>query len=253
MHVSCQLIIVAIIYSYYNILAIESNTCDCDVLQVNDSSGVISYQNFTKQSGTLDNKPFYFSLKKGVIYSKDEQWSYAIYDDSKGFVELKTYPKTFFSLESICNNETWTLGWPNKVHTRCLKDNSKNTCSAIREFTVNVNIGDQKQINVQARDPCKFPFVYENVKYKSCTRKGHKFWCATSVNSTQLSTNHYPESWGYCNDFYPKEERSDEVAVKSLHSGLVVGILVSVLLILAFIIGYICIKKRKNITPESGK
>ena len=111
MHVSCQLIIVAIIYSYYSILAIESNTCDCDVLQVNDSSGVIGYQNFTKQSGTLDNKPFYFSLKKGLIYSNSGQWSYAIYDE---FGELKTY----FSLESICKNATWTLGWPNKVHQR---------------------------------------------------------------------------------------------------------------------------------------
>ena len=96
MHVSCQLIIVAIIYSCYNILAIESNTCDCDVLQVNDSSGVIGYQNFTKQSGTLDNKPFYFSLKKGLIYSNNGQWSYAIYDD---YGELKTYPKTYFSPE----------------------------------------------------------------------------------------------------------------------------------------------------------
>ena len=135
MHVSCQLIIVAIIYSYYSILAIESNTCDCDVLQVNDSSGVIGYQNFTKQSGTLDNKPFYFSLKKGLIYSNWSKWSYAIYDD---YGELKTYPKTNFSLESICKNATWTFGWSNNVHTRCLKDNSKSTCSATREFTVNV-------------------------------------------------------------------------------------------------------------------
>ena len=47
--------------------------------------------------------------------------------------------------------------------------------------------------------------------------------------------------------------KADEVAVKSWHIGLVVGIFVCVLLIIGFIIGYICIKKRKNITPESGK
>ena len=96
MHVSCQLIIVAIIYLCYSIIFIESKVCECDVLQVKEPSGVIGYQNFTKQSGTLDNKPFYFSLQKGLIYSNYSQWSYAIYDD---YGELKTYPKTYFSPE----------------------------------------------------------------------------------------------------------------------------------------------------------
>ena len=105
-------------------------------------------------------------------------------------------------------------------------------------------MGDNKQINVQARDPCKFPFIYENVTYNSCTKKDHKFWCATSVNST----NHYQKSWGYCNDFCPKEERT----IKSWQLGLMVGILVC-FLIIGIIICYICIKKKKAVTPENPK
>ena len=88
MHVSCRLIIVAIIYSCYNILAIKSNTCDCDILEVNESNGPIGYQNFTMQSGTLYDKPFYISMKQHVIYWNNvDHWCYAYdFHSSQGAV-----------------------------------------------------------------------------------------------------------------------------------------------------------------------
>ena len=106
MHISCQLIIVAIIYLCYNILAIESNTCDCDVLEVNEPNGTIGHQNFTKQSGTLHEKPFYVSMKQHVIYWNVDQWCYAFQFFPQGVCYL--YGKDIFSLESVCKNPNWT-------------------------------------------------------------------------------------------------------------------------------------------------
>ena len=47
--------------------------------------------------------------------------------------------------------------------------------------------------------------------------------------------------------------KANEVTVKSWHIELVIGILVSVLLIMGFIIGYIYIKKKKGVTPKNAK
>ena len=85
-----------------------------------------------------------------------------------------------------------------------------------------MTIDDYKQIKLKAKDSCKFPFIYKNVTYKACAKKGEESWCATTVNST----NHYQGIWGYCNDFCPKEEgtlKSDEVAVKSWKIRLIAG------------------------------
>ena len=67
MHISCQLIIVAIIYSSYGVLASESGNCDCDVLQINDPDGVIGDQNFTKQNGKLNEKPYYYATMNSLL------------------------------------------------------------------------------------------------------------------------------------------------------------------------------------------
>ena len=85
MHVNCQFIIIAIIYSGCIILAIESANCDCDVLEVK-SNGKIGYQNFTKQIVTLHDKPFYFSKNKHVIYWDNRHWSYShLFNKSGGW------------------------------------------------------------------------------------------------------------------------------------------------------------------------
>ena len=246
MHVSCQLIIVAIIYSCYNILAIESTKCDCDVLQVNDPNGVIGYQNFTKQNRTLNGKPFYLSMKQHMIYwNNDNHWCYDFYLHQQEFCILGIYDKDIFSLESICKNSNWT-GLPQgpflngSLTTKCLKSSLRNNniCSATKEFLMNVTIDDDiKEVEVKTKDPCIFPFKYNNKSYTSCISKDHKrHWCATSIDSR----NHYQEIWGYCNDLCPKETvlNEDEFAVKFWHLGILVGIIL-IILIIALIIGYI--------------
>ena len=111
-----------------------------------------------------------------------------------------------------------------------------------------MTIEDRKeQIKVKADDPCILPFTYKNQSYTSCTKKDEEqFWCATTVNTT----NHYQaDIWGYCNNLCHKEDKTlkpDEVTLKSWIIKLVVGILVGVLFIIALIIVYICLKKKKG-------
>ena len=78
----------------------------------------------------------------------------------------------------------------------------------------------------------------------------NKFWCATSVNAT----NRNATSWGSCRKPCPLEKnntlKADEVAVKSWHIQLVVGILIGIFLIVGIIISYRCIKKKKVVNAE---
>ena len=131
------------------------------------------------------------------------------------------------------------------------------------------------QVKVKSDDPCIFPFTYKNQSYTSCTKKDkEQFWCATTVNDTNHSQ---ADIWGYCNNLCHKEDKTlkpdevtlkphevtlkpdevtlkpDEVTLKSWLIQLVVGILVSVLFIIALIIIYICLKKKKSNTPENAK
>ena len=45
----------------------ESNDCDCDVLEINDPHGSIGNQNFTRQNGTYNEKPYYVSGQWNMI------------------------------------------------------------------------------------------------------------------------------------------------------------------------------------------
>ena len=89
-------IIVAIIYSSHTVLAIESDDCPCDVLEV-ISDWLVGTQKFTKQIGILNGKPYYFSTKWNLISWKNgtpPYWSLERYNDfSKEFEKIKTFTK----------------------------------------------------------------------------------------------------------------------------------------------------------------
>ena len=67
--------------------------------------------NFTKQNGTLINgKPYYFSMKRNIIYWEGTQWSYENYDsDSKKFETKMKVRAEFFIVEEMCKNEIQTI------------------------------------------------------------------------------------------------------------------------------------------------
>ena len=92
----------------------------------------------------------------------------------------------------------------------CLRENRN--CSGKKEFTRIFRHGkwimqngpskELTQIKLHSKNPCQFPFIHKNVKYKSCTKMDHeKLWCATTVNTTNHVT-----SWGYCTDSCSLEE-----------------------------------------------
>ena len=199
-------IIVVIIYSSYGALA----NCPCDVLEV-DSGWLVEIQKFTKQIGTLNGKPYYFSTKWNLISWKDgtpPYWSLERYNDfSKEFEKIKTFTKKkMFSFQDMCKPLTVRLFDDNKdnivTKTQCLSEISN--CPNTRRLTTTWKNGNHsKTVNLQAK-------YYDD----SCPP---------------------PE----------KADKADEVTGKSKY--LIIGILVGVFIIVGIIIGYICIKKRKGV------
>ena len=68
---------------------------------------------------------------------------------------------------------------------------------------------ENKESLADTKNPCVFPFKWENKTYKSCTRmdgfsnntpEKAGFWCATSVD-VDLDVR----VWGFCNDLCPLE------------------------------------------------
>ena len=210
MYGQCQIFtIVAIIYSSISVLAAKrfpNENCDCDVLQVNETSGVIGNQNFTKQNDTLNGKPYYFSIQRNMLSWDNHYWTYDKYNAlTKMFESLqKNYSNYAFSFAHKCKPTKFTFAdfakTGQSLNSQCLKKNSN--CLATRELTRSFTDGiHSKQVKLQAKDPCQFPFKYKNVIYNSCTKMDHdRFWCATTVDSTNHKT-----SWGYCNNLCPME------------------------------------------------
>ena len=170
--------------------------------------GFVGNQIFTKQNGTINGKPVYFSTQQSIISWKGQYWSHDIYDDHlKMFTSIKTYPTNVFSFDKNCTNVTWNTPWHYLsifVKSQCLRENSN--CSATKQITWNITDGNQiKQVKLIAKNPCKFPFIYKKIAYNSCIKrkkyKNDKFWCAATVDDTNHLT-----SWGYCSDLCPLED-----------------------------------------------
>merc|ERR1711971_349435 len=131
----------------------------------------------------------------GMISWNNKSWSYHKYNTStKEFNSLKRYQAEAFKFYNKCENNIWTIDRSKdlKIKTYCLRHST--ICSATKELTA--NFIDGKEVQLHAKNPCQFPFIYKNVTYNSCTKKDHdKFWCATTVDATNHKT-----SWGYCSD-----------------------------------------------------
>ena len=177
------------------VLANESANCDCDVLQVDDPDGLIGYQNFTKQNQTRNGKPIYFSIQQNMIYWDNQYWSYDEYDAKlETFVTGRDqFSSKFFSNENGCKNTNRSKiqkGIIIYVKSQCLRENKN--CSATRELTRRFEFGFkvQQQVQMQAKNPCKFPFIYNGLAYNSCTKMDrNKLWCAITVDTTNHATS----------------------------------------------------------------
>ena len=136
MYLRCQIfIIVAITYhtcanrSGSLPIVFPDSNCSCDVLHV-ESDSLIGDQKFTKQNGSLNGRPYYFSTEQDLISWKTSYWSYDKYNsspDSKMFESKLTFPqKNFFSFENSCEKKSWNiLAPPILLNSQCLKVTSK--------------------------------------------------------------------------------------------------------------------------------
>ena len=113
MYVRCQMyIFLALIYLFFNVLANETGPCECDVLQINDSSDVIGFQIFTKQNDTRNDKPYYISVSPypNRISWNGQYWSYEVYNKKfKIFESRRNYSENSFSFERNCENSTLSI------------------------------------------------------------------------------------------------------------------------------------------------
>ena len=99
-------IIVVIIYSSYTVLANESNTCDCDVLQIEGPVGSFGNQIFTKQNANHNGQPIYFSTQQNMIYWNENHWSYDKYNTHLNKFEWReSYSSKSFSFENMCRKK----------------------------------------------------------------------------------------------------------------------------------------------------
>ena len=172
----------------------------------------------------------------------------------------------------INSRETGKLKYLNFA-SQCFSDS--NTCTAriptaTRKFTwkrtgnVDGFHVSNEERKLQAKNPCKFPFIYKNITYDSCTKKPpkkpyyDKLWCATTINDTNHAT-----SWGYCDDCHVEDEddESDDGAEGNEDDGkskswkikprIVIGILLGLLIVGLFIICYIYIRKKKGANSKN--
>ena len=69
---------------------------------------------------------------------------------------------------TMCKDEeSFYIG--RSIKSQCLVDNSG--CFATRELTRIFGKGiHSKQVKLQATNPCRFPFIFKNVTYKTCTK-----------------------------------------------------------------------------------
>ena len=145
MYLRCQFFtIVAIIYSSYSVLANNIDDCPCDVLEV-ESDWLAGTQKFTKQIGTLNGKPYYFSTKWNVISWKTgtpPYWSIDKYNiQSKVFESIQNFTyQNFFSFDKFCSPTIWKLlnrkiGKNSVIKSKCLSDSS--SCAASKELIAN--------------------------------------------------------------------------------------------------------------------
>ena len=104
-------IIVVIIYSPYTVLANESNTCDCDVLQIEGPVGSFGNQSFTKQNDDHNGKPINFSTQQDMIYWNKSNWSYDKYNAYLNKFEwTESYATKSFSFENMCRKKkSWLI------------------------------------------------------------------------------------------------------------------------------------------------
>ena len=119
-------IIFALLCFYHKSSTQEIEKCECDILQSN-KSGVLT--SFTKQSGEINGRPFYFSIKnedevRNIVWWNVIASSWMFQINYKGL----DYWETLVEVQNDINCPNFSKNWTEhsqEFQSRCLTDKNK--------------------------------------------------------------------------------------------------------------------------------
>ena len=127
---------------FFGCSAIAEEKCECDIFQTSKNTNENnSYEvtNFTKQSGEINGRPFYFSIKKEdekeIVWWNDTASSWMIQSYTKRTATTIAEVKIDNDCPNFPTIEDWKIlseGSNAIIKTRCLKDQNK--CPVKGEF-----------------------------------------------------------------------------------------------------------------------
>ena len=115
----------------------ENEKCECDILQVSESGEIT---NFTKQSGEINGRPFFFKItseeRNEIVWWNDTSSSWMIQNYARDFSNTISEVKNDTDCPNFSNTEDWFIlsnrDNNDEIRSRCLTD--KNKCQVIGEF-----------------------------------------------------------------------------------------------------------------------
>ena len=116
--------------SYHNSSAQESKNCECDILQISKSGKIT---NFTKQSGKINGRPFYFSItdyQEDIVWWNHtaSSWMFQKYFEGREVWTTRLEVKQDIDCPNFSNTTSWAVhpqANNGEIKSRCLPDKSK--------------------------------------------------------------------------------------------------------------------------------
>ena len=142
-NVSLIFTIFVLICFYHNSSAKKREKCECDIFQLSkkfskENSPEIT--NFTKQSGEINGRPFYFKItseeRNEIVWWNDTSSSWMIQNYARDFSNTISEVKNDTDCPNFSNTEYWFIlsnrDNNDEIRSRCLTD--KNKCPVKGEF-----------------------------------------------------------------------------------------------------------------------
>ena len=136
--------IFVLFYLYRNSSTLESAKCECEKFQTrkqaSENASYDEYTNFTKQSGEINGRPFYFSItdERNIVWWNANASSWMIQTDDIGSVTTISEVKIDRECPNFSNTDDWEKLPQDsnvEIQSRCLKD--RNKCQFNGEFDGN--------------------------------------------------------------------------------------------------------------------
>ena len=112
----------------------SAQECECDIFQLSKNfSEENRYEltNFTKQSGEINGRPFYFKItateRNEIVWWNDTASSWMLQNYARDFATTISEVKNDIDCPNFSNTEDWTIlaNGSNEIKSKCLADINK--------------------------------------------------------------------------------------------------------------------------------